>query len=75
MIKEPEIREGLLDAGCADADVRSICDCFSRNDMASGMKTLEKCRKELLRNLHEEQLKIDRLDYIAYQMRDRQPGD
>ena len=63
-----EILEGLFDAGCSMDDIEQYRQCMEKNDINRGMKLLEKCRKECLITLHDQQRKIDTLDYEAYQI-------
>ena len=69
MASKKEILEGLADAGCTAEEICEFGRCLEKNDLKTGLRLLERCRKEHLRNLHEEQRKIDTLNYLAYQIR------
>ena len=68
MKSEAEIMEGLRDAGCQEEDITSFMNCYRNDDLKRGLKVLDRCRRQLLERLHREQMKIDRLDYVLYQM-------
>ena len=68
MKSEAGIMEGLRDAGCQEEDILSFMKCYRNDDLKKGLKVLGQYRRELLERLHGEQTKIDRLDYVVYQM-------
>ena len=68
MKSEAEIMEGLRDAGCPEEDILSFMKCYRNDDLKKGLKVLGRYRRSVLERLHGEQTKIDRLDYMVYQM-------
>jgi hypothetical protein len=65
---DQELLSGLADAGCTKEEIHQFHEYLNNNDTKKGMKVLEECRKECLQNLHEQQRKIDTLDYLMYQL-------
>lgn len=64
-----QITENLQAAGCSEECIQEFlaqyeCGCQSKCD-----RLLSRQRRELLENLHQEQRKIDCLDYLVYQMK------
>lgn len=61
--------QNMRDAGCSQ-DTIECCmaslDCGEKTEL---LKQLEKHREGLLRKVHEEEKRIDCLDYLVYQIR------
>lgn len=60
------IRQNLLDAGCDQQTTDSCMACFQEGNMAKMLPALAKHRRVLLEALHQEQKRIDCLDYLVY---------
>ena len=68
MKDKDEIIENLKDAGCCEWDIANFLEQYRKGNLKNGMKIIECCRKEILANIHEEQRKIDCLDYLVYEI-------
>lgn len=66
---EEETIQNLKDAGCDSATVTAFLKEVKSGKSARAMKLLEKHRRTLLDDLHENQKQIDCLDYLVYQMK------
>ena len=66
MITEEEMRQNLTAAGCEEQDIAKILCCFRNGDNEQAMRSVQRLRQVLLDEMHEEQLKIECLDYLAY---------
>ncbi len=62
--EERLLERNLRDAGCTDADIRR----FSALTPADRRLFLARKRSALLEELHEQQARIDCLDYLVYSM-------
>ena len=69
MCTEYDITENLRDAGCDEAEIRSIVACSRRGDTPKAEKLTARCWKNQLKKLHEAQACIDRLDYLSYRLK------
>ena len=65
---EDDIIQNLKDAGCDEATIRTFLDNLQRGKQATGIQLLQKHRRSLLDNLHQDQKQIDCLDYLLYMM-------
>lgn len=65
-IDSNRIRQNLLDAGCDPQTTDSCMACFQEGNMAKMLPALAKHRRALLEALHQEQKRIDCLDYLVY---------
>ena len=62
------LRENLKDAGC-DQDMISRCEVLAQGEKkAELMRALSLHRKALLDAVHEDERRIDCLDYLIYQI-------
>ena len=62
------LRENLKDAGC-DQDMIGRCEVLAQGEKkAELMRALSLHRKALLNAVHENQRRIDCLDYLIYQI-------
>jgi hypothetical protein len=68
MQDEQSITQNLLDGGCSPEDAEVIVNLWRKGDLAQMKKRIAHCRLEQLNQLHESQKRIDRLDYLSYQM-------
>lgn len=72
---EQSITQNLLDAGCGAEAIEKIIACWHRGDVAQMKKQIALCRREQLNRMHEEQKRIDRLDYLSYRLESEQKGE
>ena len=69
MQTEKEIRENLIDAGCSSSETEAILGCILQGKTKEADKLIGESRKKQLKQIHESQQYIDRLDYLSYQMK------
>lgn len=69
MNNEQKIAQNMMDAGCSENCIRSFIELCTRGETVKAGRILEKQRKELLKELHESQRKIDCLDYLCWCMK------
>lgn len=62
------IIQNLKDAGCSAGTISDFMEDIEGGKMAEGLKLLAVHRRSLLDHLHEEQKRIDCLDYLVWQM-------
>lgn len=67
--EEMAIIQNLRDAGCDDCMISAFVEDVKEGNMTEGLKLLSMHRRFLLDNLHEEQKRIDCLDYLVYKMK------
>lgn len=69
-IKEQEaVIQNLKDAGCGMEQVEEFLELGKDGDVKRQMKFLERHRQGLLDAMHQEQKRIDCLDYLVFQMK------
>ena len=66
-----QILQNLKDAGCTDEEITAFMKELEAGKPNKSKKVLCKCRCRVLDDLHAEQKKLECLDYLAYQMKDR----
>ena len=66
-----QILQNLKDAGCTDEEIAAFMKEWEAGKPNKSKKVLCKCRCRVLDDWHAEQKKLERLDYLAYQMKDR----
>ncbi len=66
---EEEVIQNLKDAGCSQEMIECFMGCMGQDNLNSRIRLMEEHRKCLLDKVHEEEKKIDCLDYLIYQMR------
>ncbi len=66
MKSKTEIIENMKNAGCCDEDIRQLEELYQSGNVSKIMKLLDNCRSKILDQLHEDQRKIDCLDYLMY---------
>ena len=66
-----QILQNLKDAGCTDEEIAAFMKELEAGKPNKSKKVLCKCRCHVLDDLHAEQKKLECLDYLAYQMKDR----
>lgn len=69
-LTEEKITQNLKAAGCDCETIDCFLECCESGREQEGNKILYKHRKCLLDQVHEEQAKIDCLDYLVYKMRE-----
>lgn len=69
MPDDNEIRENLKDGGCGREETESILSSVRCGDMKKAEKLIAAVRTKQLKEIHERQICIDRLDYLSYQIR------
>ena len=66
--KQAILRENLKDAGC-DPDMIRRCEVLAQSEKQGElMQTLSQHRRALLDAVHENERRIDCLDYLVYQL-------
>lgn len=68
MTKE-ELEQNLIDAGCSPDQVAAFEGLAKQQKTAEVLELLFCHRRELLRRMHQDQRRIDCLDYLVYQLR------
>lgn len=69
---EKAIIENLKDAGCDQATIQDFLADLRGGKQSKGIRLLEKHRRTLLDELHQEQKRIDCLDYLLFMLQKRQ---
>ncbi|MCM1386892.1 MAG: hypothetical protein NC231_06170 [Bacillus sp. (in: Bacteria)] len=65
---EEDVIQNLKDAGCNQETIQCFMECMEQDDVSGQMHLMKEHRKCLLNKVHEEEKKIDCLDYLVYQM-------
>ena len=66
--KQAILRENLKDAGC-DPDMIRRCEALAQSEKQGElMRVLSQHRRALLDTVHENERRIDCLDYLVYQL-------
>ncbi len=60
--------QNLEDAGCTPDTIESCIACMEQGKKSELLKRLEEHRTGLLGKIHEEEMHIDCLDYLVYQI-------
>ncbi|MCM1253219.1 MAG: hypothetical protein NC321_10390 [Clostridium sp.] len=63
-----DVIQNLKDAGCNQETIQCFMKCMEQDDVSGQMQLMEEHRRCLLNKVHEEEKKIDCLDYLVYQM-------
>lgn len=69
--KRKEVVDNLTAAGCNKKTIEKYCECCDCGDEKGKEKLLQKHRRELLDDMHKCQKKIDCLDYLRYQEKEK----
>lgn len=64
--------QNLRDAGCSPDTIRCFMGYFDRGDWKDQISLLEEHRESILNRVHEEERQIDCLDYLVYQIKNRE---
>ena len=62
------LRQNLLDAGCGSDTVQQCMDLVKKRECAELLQLLSRHRRELLDTVHQNEKRIDCLDYLIYQI-------
>ena len=63
------IKQTLTDAGCAQETIAAFLKASEAGQENKSIRLLRQHRSKLLDHLHEEQKKLDCLDYLLYQLK------
>lgn len=69
MESKENIVQNLRDAGCDEACIRDFVCRYEQGKPLEALRLLTAHHRHLLDTLHQEQKRIDCLDYLVYQMR------
>ncbi len=69
-----KIRRNLSDAGCEGALIQKFLSLDQKQEREEQYRLLSRHRAALLENLHQDQYKIDCLDYMVYTMKKEENG-
>ncbi len=72
---EEEMIQNMKDAGCDDACIQEFLEEYRQGAKKKCDMVLSRHRRELLDQLHQEQKKIDCLDYLSYQIQRNRKGN
>lgn len=70
-LKSAEVRQNLIDAGCSKDTITRFFESRSQQER---LRILDKQRKQLLEIYHSDAQKIDRLDFLVYQLKKENNG-
>ena len=65
---EDAVIQNLKDAGCNEDSITAYIKEIRAEKISDGLKLLSIHRRSLLAHLHEDQKRIDCLDYLVYQL-------
>jgi hypothetical protein len=65
---ESTVVQNLIDAGCDENTIADFMQTIRQGKESEGLRILQLHRRFLLNQLHDEQKKIDCLDYLVYNM-------
>lgn len=63
------LRENLIDAGCTPEVVQECMTLAQQQESAALLRVLSRHRKSLLDTVHQNEKRIDCLDYLVYQLK------
>ena len=63
------VEQNLKDAGCTDADTARMMRLLDEGKTCELLQKLKCQRCRLIEDLHKQQQKVDRLDYLIYQLK------
>ena len=64
-----DMAENLRDAGCCDAFIRDFLAQWNGRHPEAGITLLRRQRRDLLEELHEDERKLECLDYLIHRLR------
>ena len=62
------LRQNLLDAGCGSDTIQQCMELVKKRECAKLLRLLSRHRRELLDTVHQNEKRIDCLDYLIYQI-------
>ena len=62
------LRQNLLDAGCGSDTIQQCMDLVKKRECAKLLRLLSRHKRELLDAVHQNEKRIDCLDYLIYQI-------
>ena len=65
---EEDVIQNLKDAGCGREMITCFMKCMEQDDRKGQLQLMKEHRKCLLDRVHEEEKRIDCLDYLVYQI-------
>lgn len=72
---DEEVGQLLQEAGCTDAFTRQFLVVMETESVKDLLRLLRGQRSYQLNRLHEEEKKLDRLDYLRYKLEKQLPAD
>lgn len=72
---EDEVIQNLKDAGCGQEIIACFMKCMARNDLSGQLGLMKEHRQFLLDKVHEEEKRIDCLDYLVYRIDHSRTGN
>ena len=67
--QEEHLIRNLHDAGCSHEFVEHFMDKHITNNLSEKIRLLTEHRSTVLHSIHEEQFKLDCVDYLLFQMK------
>ncbi len=64
-----EVIQNLRDAGCGPDIISRFMEYLDKNDFSAPLRLMEEQRQRLLSKVHDEEKRIECLDYLVYQIR------
>lgn len=64
--------QNLRDAGCSPDTIQCFMGYFDQGDWKDQLSLLEEHRESILNRVHEEERQIGCLDYLVYQIKNRE---
>ena len=68
MRTEADLIQNLRDAGCPEELIGSFMELYGCGRVKDGLRLLQQHRRSLLDSVHEEERKINCLDYMVYHL-------
>lgn len=65
------LRQNLLDAGCGPDTVQRCMELVKKQENVELLRLLSRHRRELLDRVHQNEKRIDCLDYLIYQIENK----
>lgn len=65
-LPKDRVIQNLYDAGCEEALIHRFIELWEGEKEEAGLRLLRRHRRELLDQIHDGQIKIDRLDFLLY---------
>lgn len=68
-ISEENIERNLIDIGCNQEQIIHFMEIYKKRDLKKMLNFLKCERLQILNEVHQEQKKIDYLDYLVYTLK------